>query len=98
MKKLTRIQFMLAVAFMTALTDEGKAPVIRQDEDALILGAEDAHGYDAVEFLKDGTTIVHRGWGEPSWDRWRVSQDGDLTYTGDWEDDRLPPRWLLEVL
>lgn len=67
--------------------------------DPLLSTNDDVLSYDAITWTPDGIIRCIISWGsQVYWDSWDIDPvDGTLKYTGQLDNDRVPPGWVLDV-
>ncbi len=59
------------------------------------IGADNELEQNSLDLHEDGTAVVFVGWSSSDyWDRWFISNDGSVQYTGTVDGYRRMPEWI----
>ena len=93
MRKIT-LDGAIAKAVSAFLAEHGKAEILVGDDRITVI-SYDTVGYDSITINGDGIAEAEIYWGSSEFfDRWILTDDGEISYKGTVDGYRRPPKWL----
>lgn len=95
--ELNKAQLRLLHSFVSAFNTNDYDTYLVKLNNGIRLIAENEFEQDELDLYEDGTAIVFSGRRSGDcWDRWLISSDGSVEYTGTVEGYRRMPAWMTE--